>query len=260
MEYLTLTSEQGREVSNELEKSLGQYLNFRHAGKSSTHTDFDDNQDNSCKEILNLDNNIITQCNSEHIYPFKPHSVNISSNELNLDNGDVGTLTRQHEPSFLINPQLQQHQIPNPDCMETALNNQQHFIPTSVKAATSEDHGQVYFRVPCQFCSRTFSRQCYLVQHINTRHSVDKPFRCPKCGKKFLNEVARDEHQKRHDGVKRFKCQYCPKTFNYKTDLNRHNLSHTGQKLHSCKICGKSFSRRDHLINHSSSQVHRRLD
>lgn len=262
MEFLTFTSEQVEcNVLTEFETLFdhnGKYLKFRENEKSSTHNDSDVNRDNPCQQILNLDTNIITEYNGEHTYPINPHLINISSNELKLGNGGVTILPAQYQVGHQKDPQLQQHHIlPNPDCMETALNVQQHSIPsTSVNVASSKYQGQAYnnyYKVTCKFCGRIFSRHCYLAQHINTHHSGVKPFRCVKCGKRFVSENVLDEHQKRHDGMKPFKCTYCPKSFNYKNDLKRHILSHTGQNLHSCNICGKSFARRDHLNMHFSS-------
>ncbi|XP_063224735.1 uncharacterized protein LOC134532245 [Bacillus rossius redtenbacheri] len=108
----------------------------------------------------------------------------------------------------------------------------------------------------CVACDKVFNKACYLTQHNKSFHSGHKPFKCPRCGKRFDSEVMYQEHQGKHAGDKPFKCEICPKQFNHKTDLRRHLCLHTGEKPYSCDTCGKGFIRKDHMLKHT--ETHRK--
>ncbi|KAJ8871563.1 hypothetical protein PR048_027889 [Dryococelus australis] len=108
----------------------------------------------------------------------------------------------------------------------------------------------------CVACDKVFNKACYLTQHNKSFHSGHKPFKCPRCGKRFDTEIMYQEHQGKHAGDKPFKCEICPKQFNHKTDLRRHLCLHTGEKPYSCDTCGKGFIRKDHMLKHT--ETHRR--
>ena len=85
-----------------------------------------------------------------------------------------------------------------------------------------------------------FLRVCVL-QHNNTFHKGDKPFKCHMCGKRFQNAELFEQHQQKHAGDKPYKCPLCPKQFNHKTDLRRHMCLHTGQKPFMCQVRGPTL-------------------
>lgn len=107
----------------------------------------------------------------------------------------------------------------------------------------------------CDVCSKTFTKRCYFTQHNKTAHIGHKPFKCPRCGKKYQTQELLDDHLMKHDGEKPFKCELCPKSFNHKTDLKRHTILHTTEKPHICGQCGKGFVRKDHLQKHLGSHM-----
>ncbi|CAH0381861.1 unnamed protein product [Bemisia tabaci] len=109
----------------------------------------------------------------------------------------------------------------------------------------------------CDECDKIFNRSCYLTQHNKSFHSgVEKPYKCYRCGKRFVAESLHREHFSKHGGDKPFKCDMCPKQFNHKTDLRRHMCLHSGEKPFSCDVCGKGFIRKDHMLKHT--ETHRR--
>jgi hypothetical protein len=108
----------------------------------------------------------------------------------------------------------------------------------------------------CVDCDKVFNKACYLTQHNKSFHSGHKPYKCDRCGKRFMIEVTYEQHLAKHAGEKPYKCDVCPKQFNHKTDLRRHMCLHTGMKPFHCSICSKGFIRKDHMLKHC--ETHRR--
>ncbi|XP_077301685.1 uncharacterized protein LOC143922335 [Arctopsyche grandis] len=108
----------------------------------------------------------------------------------------------------------------------------------------------------CFECDKLFNKACYLTQHNKSFHCGVKPYKCGRCGKRFMNDTAYEEHYVKHAGDKPFKCDLCPKQFNHKTDLRRHMCLHSGEKPFSCYTCGKGFIRKDHMLKHC--ETHRK--
>lgn len=107
----------------------------------------------------------------------------------------------------------------------------------------------------CDACLKTFRTKNGVRIHLIRIHERIKPFKCPKCSKKFFQRC----HVKRHIGIshtdyeikKIFKCLECGKTFNEKSTLRKHvRCVHQGVKNHGCKECGKKFSQYCHLKFH----------
>lgn len=108
----------------------------------------------------------------------------------------------------------------------------------------------------CLDCDKVFNKACYLTQHNKSFHSGHKPYKCNRCGKRFVTEALYQEHLGKHAGDKPYKCGTCPKQFNHKTDLRRHMCLHTGEKPYTCDLCGKGFIRKDHMLKHC--ETHRK--
>lgn len=113
--------------------------------------------------------------------------------------------------------------------------------------------------VKCPDCGKVCASPCYLTQHRKRHHAGVLDFKCEKCGKKFSERTAYDEHVAKHAGDKPYKCIECPKQFNHKTDLRRHSCLHTGEKPFHCPICKKGFIRKDHMMKHQNTHEKKRL-
>ncbi|XP_014208958.1 uncharacterized protein LOC106639717 [Copidosoma floridanum] len=105
-------------------------------------------------------------------------------------------------------------------------------------------------KLRCEPCSKTFYKSCYLTQHNKSFHAGVRPFKCDKCGKRFLEKEKHEVHERVHLNDKPHKCEVCPKSFNHKTDLRRHMCMHTGITPYKCNLCAKKFTRKDHMEKH----------
>lgn len=91
-------------------------------------------------------------------------------------------------------------------------------------------------------------------------HSLQKPFNCQTCSKKFASKKSLADHMRAHSGEKPFQCEVCAKLFLRSGDLKRHLMMHSGEKPFQCEICQKQFPRKGnlqlHRITHTKSRPH----
>lgn len=125
--------------------------------------------------------------------------------------------------------------------------------------------------VKCEHCSRIFVSDYYLGRHVKRKHSEDKKFICPICGRGFafkgeLSSHNKKVHDKQLQPKKEFKCSFCSKTYMCNKSVTVHERSaHTGDfflyfillishyrlsMTHwhighrtSCYACGRGFDR-----------------
>ncbi|XP_041471561.1 zinc finger protein 585B-like [Lytechinus variegatus] len=108
----------------------------------------------------------------------------------------------------------------------------------------------------CSYCSKKFLRKCHLRRHVEI-HLENSPFRCLKCGLKFVTKTDLDFHQcgvavKKplvHEKV--HECSYCHKKFFRKAHLQEHVMVHTGERPFKCAHCGKGFITKCNLKRHT---------
>ena len=90
-------------------------------------------------------------------------------------------------------------------------------------------------------------------------HSGEKPFKCSKCPKSFVEKSKLDQHEQLpHDGSrvksttqdKRHGCEKCGKKFVSQWKLKRHELFHSGERPWQCDQCGKGFVENNKLTLH----------
>uniref|UniRef100_A0AAQ4RB31 C2H2-type domain-containing protein n=1 Tax=Gasterosteus aculeatus aculeatus TaxID=481459 RepID=A0AAQ4RB31_GASAC len=89
-----------------------------------------------------------------------------------------------------------------------------------------------------------------LLAHVKRFHSVDQPYVCNTCGKRFVDKSVFEIHKRVHSDEKPFSCQICGKDFKLNKGLKVHMLIHTGERPFSCSICGKTFTQKSHLEYH----------
>ncbi|XP_040049667.2 uncharacterized protein zbtb48 isoform X1 [Gasterosteus aculeatus] len=104
--------------------------------------------------------------------------------------------------------------------------------------------------VQCPICDKSFKSKYYLKVH-NRRHTGERPFGCPKCGKRYFRKENLSLHETRDCAkVQTYTCVTCSSTFDGKEELRLHVVSHTGDMPHKCSICPEQFMHKKNLTSH----------
>ncbi|XP_055382207.1 zinc finger protein 658B-like [Condylostylus longicornis] len=128
--------------------------------------------------------------------------------------------------------------------------------PQCSKQFTSEAHMQDHIRVIhkkeksfiCELCGAAFGRSGNLFDHRLT-HSTEKKFKCSKCEKTFKCKRSLKIHFDTHEGTE-YSCQICGIKLNTKRILRRHMIVHSDLNKYKCNFCSKQFKRADAFKNH----------
>ncbi|XP_014043142.2 zinc finger protein 773 [Salmo salar] len=80
--------------------------------------------------------------------------------------------------------------------------------------------------------------------------TIERPYGCPSCNKKFAHESDLRQHAVIHTRKRPFACTLCEKRFVSRAKLQMHLNVHTGDKPFSCAQCGRRFSHSSNLKRH----------
>ncbi|XP_017073639.2 transcription factor Ouib [Drosophila eugracilis] len=111
---------------------------------------------------------------------------------------------------------------------------------------------------PCKECKKTFLTANELRAHYLSHHTMEPPFDCRYCERRYFSAVGRKKHERIHTNERPFVCDQCGKAFTRSCTLNAHKETHTANKKFSCDVCDRSFSLKKHLVTHFRSNAHKR--
>ncbi|CAG0883362.1 unnamed protein product [Darwinula stevensoni] len=108
----------------------------------------------------------------------------------------------------------------------------------------------------CDICGCAFKRRGTLADHINSRHTEDRPFKCHICGWAFKwRRHLADHINSKHSEDRPLKCEICGCSFKWRCNLARHvSLRHVEDRPFKCDICGCSFKLRGILTKHVNTR------
>ncbi|XP_061713727.1 zinc finger protein 391-like [Cydia pomonella] len=121
-------------------------------------------------------------------------------------------------------------------------------LDTHIKQVHKKDE----LRFACVTCGRRFVSRPVLDQHMVTHaETIDKPFKCDLCPKKYaFKQCLRDHIKRTHENKRNYQCEYCTKTFYARNELINHLRIHTMERPFECGECGKAFTWKRALVSH----------
>lgn len=105
-------------------------------------------------------------------------------------------------------------------------------------------------RAQCHICSRWFSHEKALRNHIRDTHNPGTPFVCIHCNHQTKSRQALRSHIKMKHEERKYRCDYCEKAFQTPRRLNEHLTVHVGGTLYSCGFCEKTFNSNSNMYKH----------
>lgn len=105
--------------------------------------------------------------------------------------------------------------------------------------------------VKCEHCSKTFTYNCLLRQHIGATHLKIR-FPCHHCSKEFQHKKALEVHMKLQHMLQNeaLKCSHCSKVYDSSSHLKQH-IDDTHLNIqHRCSLCSAEFMHNRSLVRH----------
>lgn len=84
--------------------------------------------------------------------------------------------------------------------------------------------------------------------------TMERPYGCTRCTKRFFLESDLHKHMARHTREKPYTCLLCGKSFVCQSQLDIHHNVHTGERPFSCSVCNRRFSHPSNLKRHQKIQ------
>lgn len=143
--------------------------------------------------------------------------------------------------------QYQHNQLTNINNTQLTLTNNNEQVIT-----TKDEPIQHQQQIQCDICSKIFSTNGNLKNHVLAIHENNRPYKCSfnGCNKSYSNKSRLIVHERTHTGIRPFQCKLCFKTFNEKGNLKTHMGFHLNQRPFRCKQCNKTYKTNGHLKDH----------
>ncbi|XP_055630147.1 zinc finger protein draculin-like [Toxorhynchites rutilus septentrionalis] len=74
----------------------------------------------------------------------------------------------------------------------------------------------------CPHCHYRAKQSHALKDHVRRLHTSDRPFKCSKCDKGFINRNDLRKHMPTHNKTMPFQCEHCEQIFRRRMDVKRH--------------------------------------
>ena len=228
---------------------------------------------NGEKKNNNLNNNFNQRLTIPRIKIFKKPIVSkdtnvdyIDSTQEILEDREMADVTHRQKPNVdALKSEMLAFRCSQ--CHYIAFNQSEimeHFTNHSIQMKAPKKHFSksdiVYV---CRHCSKEFSNQKWLDNHVKNVHANIKIYLCDHLGCKYKTKFRSvlEDHRKRHGGNKEFKCtcihkstgEHCESAFVTKRDMMAHvNLYHKNVKNYACtwKNCNATFKDRNRLQHH----------
>ncbi|XP_039435342.1 transcription factor grauzone-like [Culex pipiens pallens] len=106
----------------------------------------------------------------------------------------------------------------------------------------------------CDLCSKSFSTKEYKELHwMQTHATVDRPFKCDKCPKSFIQKGQLTSHMGRHQ---LYPCTLCDKVLAGKGSLSAHMVNmHSDEGRMICDTCGREFKTKTCFDKHTKRHM-----
>uniref|UniRef100_A0A4W5QD37 C2H2-type domain-containing protein n=1 Tax=Hucho hucho TaxID=62062 RepID=A0A4W5QD37_9TELE len=192
---------------------------------------------------------------------FRPSEINTG---MHLGTGNEG---EANKASWCSLASLQRHsEIPGRKAQQPAYTSLPdcHFRPSATTSshssnlATDVRPGTVERPYGCPSCNKKFVHESDLRQHA-VIHTRKRPFACTLCEKRFVSRAKLQMHLNVHTGEKPFSCAHCGRRFSHSSNLKRHQKPGTVERPYGCPSCHKKFVHesdlRHHMVIHTRKRV-----
>ncbi|XP_026159674.1 gastrula zinc finger protein 5-1-like isoform X2 [Mastacembelus armatus] len=125
---------------------------------------------------------------------------------------------------------------------------------TTASINSSSDAPSLALQCPVPVPGYSQQKSCSF--HLDFYHAVtmERPYGCTSCTKRFFLESDLQKHMARHTREKPYACSLCGKSFVCQSQLDIHHNVHTGERPFSCSICNRCFSHPSNLKRHQKIQ------
>ncbi|CAG2121741.1 unnamed protein product, partial [Medioppia subpectinata] len=98
-------------------------------------------------------------------------------------------------------------------------------------------------------CGQAFDQRFKLVAHTNKEHTLEQPYACDQCSRRFSMQSYLSRHMSRVH-YRKYPCESCGQEFDSRPELNVHYTDNVDHLQHPCDQCDKRCATRNGLLRH----------